>query len=356
MKGVILHGGAGTRLRPLTHTGPKQLIKIANKPMSQYAIEALVEAGITEIAIILGEIFAEKVIETYGDGSKLGCKITYIHQGKPLGIAHAVGLTKDFVGNDKFLVYLGDNLIGAGIQEFTKKFEQGSMDAMIIFTPHKNPQKFGVARFSKEGKLVELLEKPKDPPSNYVITGIYYLTPVAFDYISKLKPSWRGELEITDMLQNMLSDGLNVGYEFINGWWKDTGTAEDILAANQLVLDKIEMKLPTHIKCETQGRVQIAETAKISDDVTIRGPAIIGENTVIENGTYIGPYTSVGNNVILRSCEIENSIILDNTVIDAHTKIIDSIIGTGTEITQIKRKPMAHRMVVGENTKIALGE
>jgi glucose-1-phosphate thymidylyltransferase len=356
MKGVILHGGAGTRLRPLTHTGPKQLIKIANKPMSQYAIEALVDAGITEIAIILGEIFPEKVIETYGDGSHLGCKITYIHQGKPLGIAHAVGLTENFVGNDRFVVYLGDNLIGSSIKHFTVRFAESDMDAMIIFTPHKHPEKFGVAKFDEKGKLVWLVEKPKEPPSNYVITGIYYLTPVAFQYIKNLRPSWRGELEITDMLQNMLTDGKNVGYEFIDGWWKDTGTPDDILTANQLVLDKLQSRVPEGLGCEIQGRVWVDDGAHIDAGVTIRGPAIIGKNTKINEGTYIGPYTSIGDNVTLEGCEIENSIILDDVRIHAHTKIMDSIIGTGTEIVQTDKKPRAHRMMLGENTKIILGD
>ena len=356
MKGVILHGGHGTRLRPLTHTGPKQLIPVANKPISQYVLEDIRNTGIRDIAIITGGVMPEKVKDYYGDGSKFGVKITYINQEKPAGIAHAVGLTENFVGDSPFMVYLGDNLLKGGISKIAEEFNQKNYDAMVLLCKVEHPQQFGVAEFDKKGKLVKLVEKPKEPPSNYALTGIYFFSPVIFKMIKKLKPSWRGELEITEALQVLLEEGYNVGYRIVEGWWKDTGTIEDILEANILVLDEIEPKNETNKEGSAcfQGRVSIGKNAQVKKGALIRGPTVIGENATIENGVYIGPYTSIGNNTHIKKGEVENSIIMENCVIEINTKIIDSIIGANSEIIANKKGPKGHKLFVGENSKIVI--
>jgi len=238
MKGVILHGGAGTRLRPLTFSGPKQLLPIANKPVSQYVLEDLVSSGVKEIAIVLGEIFPELVKEYYKDGSAFNARITYIYQGKPLGTAHAVKLCEEFVGRDEFVVYLGDQILQKGIKCYLEKFLKGDYNAFILFKEVEDPTRFGVGQFDEKGKLVRLVEKPKVPPSKYAIVGVYFFKPVVFRIIEELKPSWRVELEITDAIQLMLDRGYSVGYEVLEGWWFDVGKSDDVLAVNARVLDE----------------------------------------------------------------------------------------------------------------------
>ncbi len=348
MKGIILHGGAGTRLRPITHTGPKQLIPIANKPMSQYALEYLIKSGIKDIGIILGEIQPDKVVDYYGDGTKFGCRIKYINQGKPLGIAHAIYLAKEFVGDDKFVVVLGDNLIGYDISKISKKFEESDYDAFILLAETSHPKDFGVAKFSENGELLALIEKPKDPPSNYAITGIYFFAPIVFQHIEKLKPSWRGELEITEAIQSMLDSSGRVGYEIIKGWWKDTGTVEDILDANRLILDMIDNNMEQR---NIKGKVNIGKNVRISEDSVIRGPAVIGDNVSIEGGAFIGPYTSIGENVTIKHASIENSIIMKDSIIEAEINIVDSLIGEKSKIlSSTNRKPSGKKLILGENS------
>jgi glucose-1-phosphate thymidylyltransferase len=356
MKGVILHGGFGTKLRPLTHTGPKQLIPIANKPNSQYVLEDLKASGITEFAVVLGNIFPEKVKEYYGDGRKFGVKIQYIQQNEPKGIAHAVSLCKDYVKDQPFIVYLGDNLLKGGITSFVSKFQESDYEAMVLLCQVKNPERFGVARIDEKGKLVKFEEKPKKPLSNYALTGIYFFKPIIFTMIEKLKPSRRGELEITDAIQLLLENGHNVGYQIVQGWWKDTGTPEDILEANRLVLDElkpeIEGKIENH--ASVQGRVTIAKGSTIKEGALVRGPVVIGQNTLIEPSVYIGPYTSIGNNCTIKKGEIENSIIMDHCTIDVKEKITDSIIGPYSEMTTSKSKPHGKKFILGERTSIEL--
>jgi len=355
LKGIILHGGHGTRLRPLTHTGPKQLIPIANKPISQYVLESLREAGIDDIGIVLGDFFPEKVKEYYRDGKKFNVKITYLYQGKPLGIAHAVGLCKDFVGDEKFVVHLGDDLIKGGIKPFAEEFRDSNYDAMILLCEVNNPQRFGVSEFDEKGTLVRLVEKPKEPPSNYALVGVYFLTPTIFKIIENLKPSWRGELEITEAIQGLLDQRKKVHYRFVKGWWKDTGTPEDILESNRLILDDLKPQLKGKIEDSSsiQGRVHISENTIIKKGAVIRGPACIGENTSICSHAYIGPYTSIGNNVVIEHGEIENSIIMDNCRINLEGRITDSIIGPFSTITtNYTDKPRGYRFVMGERSKI----
>lgn len=356
MKGIILHGGHGTRLRPLTHTGPKQLIPVANKPMSQYVLEDLRDSGIEEIAIIVGDIMPDKVKNYYKDGSEFGVKTTYIHQERPGGIAQAVSLAENFVGNSSFIVYLGDNLLKGKIAGFVKEFKTADYDAMILLCEVENPRQFGVAEFDKNGKLIRLVEKPKDPPSNYALTGIYFLKPVIFKMIKSLKPSWRGELEITEALQGLLDAGYKVGYKFVTGWWKDTGTVEDILEANRLVLDDLEKKTEGVVeeKSSLQGRVAIGKDTFVKRGALIRGPVIIGKNATIGSQVYIGPYTSIGNNVKIERGEIENSIVMDNCHIEIDGKITDSLIGAGTMLATNQKSPKGYRLVVGEHSRIIL--
>jgi len=357
MKGIILHGGYGTRLRPLTHTGPKQLIPVANKPISQYVLEDLVKVGVKEIAIVLGDIYPEKVKEYYADGSSFNAKLSYIYQGEPKGIAHAISLCEEYVGDELFIVYLGDNLLKGGIEDFAESFKTSNYDAMILLCEVENPQRFGVAKFNEKGKLIGLVEKPKEPPSNYALTGIYFLKPPIFEMIKKLKPSWRGEIEITEAIQLLIENGYNIDYQIVKGWWKDTGAPEDILDANRLVLDELKPQIKGTVedKNSIQGRVSIGNNTTIKQGALIRGPAIIGENTTVEPNVYIGPYTSIGNHTIIKRGEIENSIIMDHCLIDINEKITDSLIGPHSTITSSENaKPKGRRFVIGERSYLTI--
>ena len=323
MKGIILHGGHGTRLRPLTHTGPKQLLKIANKPMSQYVLEHLRDAGITDIAIIIGDVYPEKVKEFYGNGEKFGVNLTYVYQDNPKGIAHAISLCQDFIGNDKFIVYLGDNILRTGLLSFVNAFQNSSSDAQILLAEVENPSQFGVVDI-KENKILKIIEKPKNPPSNFAVIGVYFLTPRIFKIISELKPSWRGELEITEALQLLMDKGFNIEHDYVTGWWKDTGTPKDILHANQLILESM--------KDNNNDGIFIGKNCFIEPGSKIISPVIIDENSVIGSSTIIGPNVSIGKNSHLQKCTIKNSIIMNDCIIDASIQITDSIVADGSEI------------------------
>ena len=355
MKGIILHGGHGTRLRPLTHTGPKQLLPIANKPMSQYALEDLKIAGATEIGIIIGDVYPEKVKEYYGDGSKFGVKISYIYQDSPKGISHAIRLCKDFIGDDKFIVYLGDNVLRKNLVDYTKKFETSDSDAMILLCEVDEPQRFGIAELDKDnpGKIKKIMEKPKDSQSNLAVIGIYFLTPKIFDVIDQLKPSWRGELEITDALDLLMHQGNKIEYDTVTGWWKDTGTPEDIIHANKLVLDSIgtENQFLIDSGDATNDQIITGKNTIITSDSHIQGPVIIGKNCKIGPSVRLGPYVSVGDNSELKDCNIENSIIMKNCKIDAKIQLSNSIISHGSEIEHSDSK---HQLLLGERSKIKL--
>jgi glucose-1-phosphate thymidylyltransferase len=260
------------------------------------------------------------------------------------------------VGEKCFVVYLGDNLLKGGIRDYMKDFENSNYDGMVLLCNVKNPEQFGVAEFDSNEKLVRLVEKPKKPPSNYALSGIYFFKPVIFDMIESLKPSWRGELEITEALQLLLDNGFNVGYRFVEGWWKDTGTPEDILESNRLILDEIEHNVKGVVEdgASIQGRVSIEEGTSIKCGAVIRGPAVVGRNTVIEGRVYIGPYTSVGNNVSIKRGEIENSIVMDNCCIDIEEKITDSLIGPNSIISMNQIGPRGYRLIIGESSRISV--
>lgn len=355
MKGIILHGGHGTRLRPLTHTGPKQLLPIANKPMSQYCVESLKEAGITDIALIVGGAGAGKVQEYYGNGEKFGVKLTYIFQDQPRGIAHAVGLCNDFVGNEKFIVFLGDNILKKNISDYILDFEKSDSAAILLLCEVDNPTRFGIADV-KDGKIVKIMEKPKNPPSNLAVTGIYFLTHSIFDAITRLKPSWRNELEITDALEMLLEEHHKITYHKVTDYWKDTGTPEDIIHANEVILKN--MKPYFHGKKEEgasiSGNIMIGENTIISTGAKIVGPVIIGKNCAIGSDSYIGPNTSIGDNSKLSKCDIENSIIMSNCTIEGNIKIRKSIISHNSEILYNIENSDNKIFLLGEGSKISL--
>ena len=342
MKGIILHGGHGTRLRPLTHTGPKQLLKIANKPMSQYVLEDLRDAGIKDIAIIIGDVYPEKVKEFYGNGEKFGVNLTYVYQDNPKGIAHAISLCQDFIGNEKFIVYLGDNILRTGLSSYAQKFQTSSNDAQILLAKVENPSQFGVVKI-ENNKILNIIEKPKNPPSDFAVIGVYFLTPKIFEIIKQLKPSWRGELEITEALQLLMDRGLNIDHDYVTGWWKDTGTPKDILHANQLILESMT-------KNEINDGIFIGKNCILESGSKIIGPVIIDENCMIKSSTVIGPNVSIGKNSYLEKCNIKNSIIMDDCIINASIKIKDSIIADGTEIKN--DQPDESVYLLGERSKI----
>lgn len=342
MKGIILHGGHGTRLRPLTHTGPKQLLKIANKPMSQYALEDLRNAGIKDIAIIIGDVYPEKVKEFYGNGEKFGVNLTYVYQDNPKGIAHAISLCEDFIGNDKFVVYLGDNILRASLLSYVKNFESSLKDAQILLAEVENPSQFGVVKI-ENNKILQIIEKPKIPPSNFAVIGVYFLTPKIFEIIRQLKPSWRGELEITEALQLLMDNGLDIDHDYVTGWWKDTGTPKDILHANKLILESM---------AQNNDGIFIGKNCSIDSNSKIISPVIIDENCVIKSSAIIGPNVSIGKNSYLENCSLKNSIVMDDCTINAPIKIVDSIIADGTEIKKSKSEESVY--LLGERSNIIL--
>lgn len=354
MKGIILHGGHGTRLRPLTHTGPKQLLPIANKPMSQYCVETLINAGITEIVFIVGGIGSNKVREYYGNGDKFSAKFTYIEQDYPKGIAHAISLCKDFIGDEKFVVFLGDNIIQRNIKDYALNFQKSDAMASLLLCEVNNPSQFGVAKI-KDNKITNITEKPKNPSSNLAVTGIYFLTPYIFDIIKKLKPSWRNELEIADALQLLLEEEKPIIYEIITDFWKDTGTPSDIIDANRIILENlpISFKGKRDENVVLEGKIIVDEGTIIKKGVQITGPVIIGKNCVIENGAVIGYNTSVGDNSCLNGCTISNSIIMSNCNIDGNLNIANSIISSNSKISQ-KNNTNNKVFLVGEGTQISL--
>ncbi|WP_348611574.1 glucose-1-phosphate thymidylyltransferase [Halobaculum rarum] len=357
MKGVLLSGGTGSRLRPITHTGPKQLVPVANKPVLEYAIEDLKEAGITEIGVILGNKGRDEIQKLLGDGSKYGVNITYIVQGNPLGLAHAAGCAKDFVGDDDFVMYLGDNILKSGVTDLVESFEAGDYGAGIALQEVDDPQAFGIADVDDEGNVTKLIEKPNEPPTNLALIGMYVFSSAVFDSIDELEPSWRGELEITDAIQDLLEDGYEINSHVVTGWWKDTGKPEDILEANRLVLEDTKLNTAGVVEdgAETDGRIELADSSVIEDGAVVRGPVSIAENTTIKSGTYVGPYTSIGANSTLEDIHIENSVVIGGSEITANGRIVDSLLGRNANVESADELlPEGRRLVVGENSQLKL--
>ncbi len=355
MKGLILSGGRGTRMRPLTYTSAKQLIPVANKPVLVYGIEAIVAAGIEDIAIIVSPETGDEIRETIGDGSRYGANLCYIEQEAPRGLAHAVLTAEGFLRDAPFVMYLGDNLLQHGITPLVQEYRSLDCNSEILLTKVANPSQFGVAELSPDGRVTKLTEKPVEPKSDLALVGVYMFDDTIFDAAKAIKPSKRGELEITDAIQWLLDHRFVVHPHIVKGWWKDTGKIEDMLEANRTVLDTFDRDVRGHITGASaiEGKVRIEEGAEIVDSV-VRGPAIIGRDARVVHA-YVGPYTSIGNGCVVEHCEIENSIVLENSTI-AHVdgRIEASLIGKNVKIGRTHRKPAAYRFMVGDNSEVGI--
>jgi glucose-1-phosphate thymidylyltransferase len=354
LKGLILSGGAGTRLRPITHTSAKQLVPVANKPVLFYGIEALVEAGITEIGVIIAPETGEEIKHAAGDGSSFGASLSYIEQEAPLGLAHALLTAEGFLGQNAFVMYLGDNLLRDGIVELVEAFRRNEPDALILLTPVDDPSSYGVAELNGD-RVVRLIEKPRDPPSDLALVGVYMFTPAIFEAARSIEPSGRGELEITDAIDRLIESERRVEPHIVKGWWKDTGKLEDMLEANRLVLEDIEQRIDGDLDadCRVEGRVVIEPGAKLERTV-VRGPAIIGSGTRISDA-YIGPYTAIDRDVMITGSEVEHSIVLAGSSIrDLHARMEASLLGKNVSLSRSEGMPKTLRFLVGDNAEISI--
>ena len=368
VKGLILSGGAGTRLRPITHTSAKQLVPVANKPILFYGIDDMVAAGITEIGIITGETGPE-VREAVGDGSKFGAKVTYIPQDAPLGLAHCVLIAKDFLGDDDFVMYLGDNMLQQGLAEFVERFSADVAAsaaptlgdeshqppaAQILLCEVPDPHRFGVAEVDAEGHVVQLVEKPEHPPSNLALVGVYLFTKAIHTAVAAIEPSERGELEITDAIQWLIDNGYRVRHDILEGWWLDTGKKDPLLESNRRVLEGIEARIDGDVDeaSTIDGRV-VVEAGAVVIDSHVRGPAIIGAGARIER-TYVGPFTAIAADCVVTDSEVEHSVILERAVIDGVPRLTDSLIGRDTEVRRSGQRPAATRLMIGDHCNIDL--
>jgi glucose-1-phosphate thymidylyltransferase len=351
VKALIASGGRGTRLRPLTHTQNKHLIPIANKPILHYAIEAVVDAGIKEIGII-HNADSDEVPRAIGDGKRWNVKMTYIPQDAPLGLAHVVKIGQKFIGKDDFIFYLGDNMVVGGVKRFVDEFKRSGCNCFLTLSKVKDPERFGVPEI-KKGKIIGVQEKPKKPKSQFAVSGIYIYDSNIFEACKNIKPSGRGELEISDAHQYLIDKGYTVGYSEITGWWKDTGKPADLLEANRLVLDNIQSRIDGDVdkSSSVAGKIILEKGAKIINSV-VRGPAIIGKNAVIEN-SYVGPFTSIGDESIIKNSEVEFSILLNQCkVIDVKIRIEGSLLGNEAEIVEATGKPRVHRFMIGDQSRV----
>ena len=353
MKGLILSGGKGTRLRPLTHTSAKQLVPVANKPVLFYAIEAIVAAGIREIGIVVGDTRNE-VKAAAGDGSRFGATIRYIEQDAPRGLAHAVLISEDFLRGEPFVMYLGDNLIASGITSLVEEYRRLNCNSQILLARVPNPSSFGVAELDG-GKIVRLVEKPEQPKSDLALVGVYMFDDTIFEAVHAIRPSERNELEITDAIQWLVDHGRSVHPHLVTGWWKDTGKVEDMLEANRIILDTIAPTSPASpgAGSRLEGKVSVDEGVVLKDAI-VRGPAVIGRGAVIENA-FVGPYTAIGAGCRIVNCEIENSIVWEGSEIrDIPVRIADSLIGRGVKIHRGEIRPKVHRFLIGDNSEIGI--
>lgn len=354
MKGLILSGGKGTRLRPLTYTSAKQLVPVANKPVLFYGIESVVASGITDIGIVVGET-KDEIKEAVGDGSRFGARVTYIEQDAPRGLAHAVLIAEEFIGQDSFVMYLGDNLIAGGITSLVEEFQSLGPSAEILLAHVSNPQQFGVAELHDDGRVKRLVEKPKEPQSDLALVGVYMFDHHIFESVKRIQPSARGELEITDAIQDLIDRGLTVHPHVVKGWWKDTGKLEDMLEANRIVLDTLDNGVAIEIPAgsRVEGRVSLGHGVELVDSL-VRGPVVIGAGTRLDHA-FVGPYTSIGKRCVLKRCELENSIVLNNCEIrDIPLRIDGSLIGRNARIVKTDFKPKAYRFMLGDNSEVGI--
>ena len=353
LKGLILSGGKGTRLRPITHTSAKQLVPVANKPVLFYGIEAMAQAGIDDVGIIIAPETGDEIRRAAGDGSRFGVRITYILQDEPAGLAHAVLTAEPFLGESPFVMYLGDNLLQGGIEDLVAAFRDHLPDALILLTPVADPENYGVAELN-DGVVVRLVEKPPEPQTNLALVGVYMFTACVHDAAKAIEPSGRGELEITDAIQRMVDEGRRVEPNIVKGWWKDTGRLEDMLAANRLVLDTIQTRLDGElIDSQVDGRVVIEAGARLERS-SVRGPAIIGAGARLSD-CYIGPYTAIGEGCEISRAEVEHSILLAGSVVrDLDGRMESSLLGRNVKVGRDLRQPRAFRLMVGDNSEIGI--
>jgi glucose-1-phosphate thymidylyltransferase len=367
VKGLILSGGAGTRLRPITHTSAKQLVPVANKPILFYGIEDMAAAGIEEIGIIVGDTRAE-IMAAVGDGSRFGVRVTYIPQDEPLGLAHCVLIAREFLGDDDFVMYLGDNMLQQGLEGFIERFHQAraaagtptldggaeAPSAQILLCPVPDPHRFGVAEVDDRGHVIRLVEKPADPPSNLALVGVYLFTPAVHEAVASIEPSSRGELEITDAIQWLTDHGYVVRHEVLEGWWLDTGKKDPLLESNRRVLESLEPHIGGTIDetSTVDGRVVLEAGASLVRS-TVRGPAIIGSGTAVVD-SYIGPFTAIAGGCEIRDSEVEHSVVLERSRIVGVHRLMDSLIGRDVEVTPSPVRPRATRLMVGDHCIIEL--
>jgi glucose-1-phosphate thymidylyltransferase len=371
MKGLMLAGGRGTPLRPITHTSAKQLVPVANKPILFYGIEHMVEVGITDIAVVVGETAAE-VRGAVGDGSRWGATITYLDQPEPLGLAHCVQLARDFLGDDDFIMYLGDNLLQHGLRDLveghaaaaagrgvthtpTLEGGQEAPSAFLLLCPVPDPQRFGIAEIDGSGRIVRLVEKPADPPSDLAMVGVYLFTPAIHHAVAAIEPSSRGELEIADAVQWLIDRGDGVRHEQLSGWWLDTGKKDSLLEANRRVLDDLVPRCEGDVdsSSDVDGRVVVEAGARLMN-TTVRGPAIIGAGARLVDA-YVGPFTSVGAEVQMQGSQVENSVLLDRVHLRGDLRLVDSLVGRDTEVTRSTRPARAARVMLGDDCSVELG-
>jgi glucose-1-phosphate thymidylyltransferase len=354
LKGLILAGGRGTRLRPITYTSAKQLVPVANKPVLFYGVEAMAAAGIRDVGVIIAPETGGEIREACGDGSRFGVRITYVLQDEPLGLAHAVLTAEEFLGDSPFVMYLGDNLLQGGITELVETFREGSADALILLTPVDDPQNYGVAELDGNGSVARLAEKPAQPASDLALVGVYMFTPLVHAAAKAIHPSARGELEITDAIQWILDNGHRVDPHIVRGWWKDTGRLEDMLEANRLILDTIEHRVDGELReAQVDGRVVVEEGALL-ERATVRGPAIIGTGAVVRDA-YVGPYTAVGRRCRVERAEVEHSILLEGSCVNGlDGRMESSLLGRDVTISRTSAQPRAYRFMIGDKSAIGI--
>jgi glucose-1-phosphate thymidylyltransferase len=353
LKGLVLSGGRGTRLRPITHTSAKQLVPVANKPVLYYGLEAMARAGIEEVGIIIAPETGDTIREATGDGGRFGLRITYIEQDEPKGLAHAVLTAERYLGSSPFVMYLGDNLLKDGITELVESFKRSKPDALILLAHVLEPSLYGVAVLEGD-RVIRLIEKPEDPPSDLALVGVYMFTSAIFDAARAIQPSWRDELEITDAIQVLIDRGLRVEPHVVRGWWKDTGRLEDILEANRLILEDLETRIDGElIDSQVEGRVVVEAGARLERTV-VRGPAIIGAGSRITDA-YIGPYSAIDANVTIERAEVEHSIVMaDSSISDLAGRMEASLIGRNVLLRRNHALPKAYRFMVGDNSEIQI--
>jgi glucose-1-phosphate thymidylyltransferase len=355
LKGLVLSGGRGTRLRPLTHTAAKQLVPVANRPILYYVLDNLAEAGVRDVGIIISPETGKAIQEAVRDGGFWGMKVEYIVQEEPLGLAHAVQVARAFLGTSPFIMYLGDNLIGSGIRAFCEDFVNSAADASILLKQVVEPSSFGIAEIDSGGKVIGLVEKPKEPRSNLALVGIYFFSHRIHEAIGRIAPSPRGELEITDALQELLQQGCNVLSRQLDSWWLDTGKKDDLLTANTVVLDewvKRRVEGESDAGSQITGRVQIGLGTRVIRS-TVRGPAVIGENVVIEN-SFVGPFTSIGSNCRIISSVLEHCVLLENATIDHVDRLEDSLIGKNSAVIKDHNARQAYRLMIGDDSEVVI--